>query len=87
MAVIWRDRTGHYRQILSQLARSLGQYARHHQAIKVGLTTNSDMRWVQHKADGWTSSSDSSSSIELPPPGIALRWNRTSSSMDGEAFR
>lgn len=60
MAVIYYYSTGHFTRIESELIRALGQYARHNDYVKVGITNEPERRWVEHQrersqySDSWT---------------------------------
>lgn len=54
MSIRYDYLTGHFDQVCESLRRALGQYARHCDRFKVGLTVDPEQRWTDHAADKWT---------------------------------
>lgn len=53
MAIRWLEKTGFPNLILPSLRAALGQHARRHDEIKIGLTVNPEARWNAHKQENW----------------------------------
>lgn len=53
MGIRWNQWTGHYKEYLPTLRRSVSQYIRNNEEFKIGVTTNPDTRWPHHKAEEW----------------------------------
>jgi predicted GIY-YIG superfamily endonuclease len=51
--------TGNLKDRKSELTRALGQYARHYDYIKIGITCDPERRWIEHQnerkrfSDSW----------------------------------
>jgi predicted GIY-YIG superfamily endonuclease len=60
MSIIWYYTTGKFRDVETSLRRALGQYARHHNYLKIGRTNDPERRWTEHQrerrkvSDSWS---------------------------------
>lgn len=51
MGVRYNYSTGHANAVMGDLRRCIGQYARRYDYIKVGITKNPEVRWLQHQSE------------------------------------
>ena len=49
----YREWTGHLSNIGASLRKCVGQYPRHYDDAKIGITDNPERRWLCHRNDGW----------------------------------